>query len=109
MRWTSCHERQMWAVKYRQPTDQMVLPDHSMTPFEVVHLAFAEVQRKSEGVKRAQAFLLGIDECTRMATARAGEEDANSMISLLSGDVYRQVKVIVSQNGPVFRSHKLKE
>lgn len=54
----------MYKVKHKQPTDQMVLPEHSKIPFEGVHLDFAEVKKKSEGVKRTQAFLLCIDECT---------------------------------------------
>ncbi|XP_075740218.1 uncharacterized protein LOC142786417 [Rhipicephalus microplus] len=63
----SCHVCQVHKVKYKQPTDTMILPCHSNVPFEVVHLDFAELNKKREGVRKTQAFLLAIDECTRMA------------------------------------------
>lgn len=44
-----------------------------------------------------------------MAAATAGKEDANSVIYLLSRDAYRNVEVVVSENGPTFRSHELKQ
>lgn len=44
-----------------------------------------------------------------MVTAKPGREDTNRVISLLSRNVYRHVKVVVSDNGPAFRGHKLKE
>lgn len=69
----------------------MTLPEHSKTPFEVLHLEFAVIKKNSEGVKKTQAFLLCIDECTRMVAAKPDGEDASSMISLLNRDMYRSV------------------
>ena len=39
--------------------------------------------------------------------AKAGKEDANSVISLMEREAFRNTKVIVSDNGPAFRSKKL--
>lgn len=71
----SYHECQMYKVKYKQPNYQMVLPEHSKIPLEVVHLDFEELKKRSEGVKK-----LGIDRRTRMVTSRAGKENADSLI-----------------------------
>lgn len=103
----SCHVCQVHKVKYKQPTDTMILPCHSNVPFEVVHLDFAELNKKREGVRKTQAFLLAIDECTRMVAARAGKEDANSVITLLERDMFRTTRTIVCDNGPAFKSEKL--
>lgn len=103
----SCHLCQTNKVKFKQPTDIMITTEHSNVPFEVIHLDFAELKKKGEGVKKTQAFLLAIDECTRMVTARAGREDANSVMTLLKADCFKHTKVLVCDNGPAFRSTKL--
>lgn len=105
----SCHECQVHKAKFKRSTDVMTTPEYSKKPFEVVHLDFAELKKKSEGVKRTQAFLLCIDECTRTVAARAGREDANSVITLLNRETFKNVKVIKSDNGPAFRSKQLEE
>lgn len=103
----TCHECQTNKVKYKQPTDVMITTDYSSVPFDVVHLDFAELKKKGEGVRKTQAFLLAIDECTRMVTARAGKEDANSIMALLKAECFRNTKTLVCDNGPAFRSTKL--
>lgn len=105
----SCHECQINKVKFKQPTQQMVLPRHSTTPFEVIHMDFAELRKKSENVKKTRAFLLCVDECTRMVAAKAGKQDTNSVISFLNRKMFENVKVLVTDNGPAFRSHQLNE
>lgn len=104
----SCHICQLHKAKYRRQTDTMILPPHSSTPFEVVHLDFAEIKKKGEGVSRTQAFLLAIDQATRMIAARPGREDAQSVINLLEREMFLDTKVVISDNGPAFRSRKLK-
>lgn len=68
----SCHLCQVNKAKYRPRPDELVLPDHSDKPFEVVHVDFAELKKKSSGVRKTQSFLIAIDQCTRMVAARPG-------------------------------------
>ncbi|XP_064475394.1 uncharacterized protein LOC135389259 [Ornithodoros turicata] len=104
---TTCHACQIYKAKFHRREDTMILPQQSNIPFHVVHLDFAELRKKGEGVRRTQAFLLAIDQCTRMLAARPGREDAHSVIALLEQDMYRNTSVIISDNGPAFRSRKL--
>lgn len=105
----TCHECQMVKSKYKPCGNRMVLPEYSTIPFEVIHLDFAELKKKGEGVRRTQAFLVAVDECTRFVAAKAGREDANCVISLLERDIFKNTKVIVADNGPAFRSEKLRK
>ncbi|XP_064479177.1 uncharacterized protein K02A2.6-like [Ornithodoros turicata] len=107
MKKTSCDKCQRYKIKYHQRTDQMTLPEHSSTPFEVVHIDFAELKKKAEGVKKTRAFLLAIDQCTRMVATRPGREDTNSVIALLEREMFAQTKVIICDNGPAFASKRL--
>lgn len=104
----SCDRCQKYKVKYNQRTDVMTLPEHSNSPFEIVHLDFAELKKKAEGVKKTQAFLLAVDECTRMVATRPGGEDSNSVIALLERGIFADTKIIVCDNGPAFTSKRLK-
>lgn len=104
----SCQECEMYKVQYKQPTDQVVLPEHPKTLFKVVQLDYLKVKKRHKGVKMTRSFLLGVDECTCMVTARAGKEDANTMNFLLSIEVYCHMKTIISDSGPAFSSRKLK-
>lgn len=104
----TCHECQMVKSKYKPRGNRMVMPEYSAIPFEVVRLDFAELKKKSEGVKRTQAFLVAVDECTRFVAAKAGREDANCVIALLEREIFTNTKIIVADNGPAFRSEKLR-
>lgn len=106
---SSCEICQLHKAKYRQASDTMVLPSHSTVPFETIHLDFAELKKKGEGVSRTQAFLVAIDQCTRMVAARAGREDAESVIALMDRDIFRNTKTVISDNGPAFRSRRLRK
>lgn len=44
-----------------------------------------------------------------MIAARPGKEDANSVLSFLNRKMFDNTKVIVSDNGPAFRSRRLQE
>lgn len=39
-------------AKYRPRGNKMVVSKHSTVPFEVVHLDFAQLQKKKEGIKK---------------------------------------------------------
>lgn len=86
----------------------MIIAEHSKEPFATIHLDFAELRKKGEGRGSTQAFLLAIDERTRMVACKAGKEDARSVISLLNRDMFKDTKTIVADNGPAFRSENLK-
>lgn len=68
----SCHLCQVNKAKYRPRPDELVFPNHSDKPFEVVHVDFAKLKKKSPGVHKAQSFLTAIDQCTRMVVVRPG-------------------------------------
>lgn len=105
----SCHQCQVHKAKYLQRTDEMILPQHSDVPFEVIHLDFAELKKKAAGVRRTQSFLVAIDQCTRIVAARPGREDANSVIALLSREMFKNTKIVISDNGPAFLSQRLQD
>lgn len=67
------------------------------------------MKKKGERVKKTQAFLLCIDEYTRTLVARPGKEDANAVMTLLSRAIFKNLKIVWSDNGPAFRSNKLKQ
>lgn len=104
----TCHQCQAIKAKFCPKGNQMVIPVYSDVPFEVVHLDFAEIKKKGEGVRRTQSFIVAVDQCTRMAAAKPGKEDANSVIALMEREAFRHTKVIVSDNGPAFRSERLR-
>lgn len=85
----------------------MITPKYSSIPFEVIHLDFAELKKENEGTEKTRAFLLGIDECTRIVVTKAGREDANSIIAFLQSECFRCTRAIVCDNCPAFRSSKL--
>lgn len=47
----TCYECQVQKFKFRIITDQMSLPPHAETPFHTVHLDYAELEKKKEGLK----------------------------------------------------------
>lgn len=71
----SCHECQIKA-KYKLKTDTMIFTLHPKVPFEAVHIDFAELKKKSEGVKKTQFFLVCIDECSGIVAVKQGRENA---------------------------------
>lgn len=76
-----CHVCQINKAKYRPRGDEMVMLEYSDIPFKTIHLDFAEI--KKAGQRKTQAFLIAIDECTHIVTAKAGREGTNSVISLM--------------------------
>lgn len=103
----TCHTCQPHKAKFCPRGNKMAILIYSYKPLEIVHLDFSELRKKSEGVKGTQAFLVTIDESTRMVAANTGREDANSVIALLQHDLFKSTMVIVADNGPTFRSRKL--
>ncbi|XP_064479195.1 uncharacterized protein LOC135392411 [Ornithodoros turicata] len=103
----SCDVCQRTKLKYRQTADRMILPQHSSVPLEVIHLGFAELQKKSGRIRKTQSFLLAIDEHTRMVNTRPSGEDATSIISMLERNIFKNTKTIVCENGQGFTSKRL--
>lgn len=105
----SCHQCQVHKAKYHQKIDEMVLPQNSDAPFAVIHLDFTELKKKAAGVRRTQSFLVATDQCTRIVAARPRREDANSVIVLLSREMFKNMKIVISDNGPAFLSRRLQD
>lgn len=99
-----CQQCQLNKAKYKQKTESIIFSPLSTVPFETVHVDFAELKKKSEGVKKMQSFLVCSNECSRMQAAKPGKENADAVISLLSKDMFKGWKCVVSDNGPAFKS-----
>lgn len=84
----------------------MILATHSEVPFQVILMDFEELKKKGEGLTTTQAFLVAIDECPRFMAAKLSKECTSCIISLLERDLFTNTKVVVTDNGPAFGSHK---
>lgn len=95
-------------VKYRSRRNVAIVATHSQVPFKVIRQDFAELKEKGEGVRTTQTFPVAIDEVTRFMTAKPDKRDANLIISLRKRDSFRNTEVVVADNEPALRSHKLR-
>lgn len=103
----SCPTCQQLKVKYKPKPDSLLLPSQSQIPFHTVHLDFAELSKKKEGQKTTHSFLVAIDEATRYCDALPARETAAAVISFLSAHPhFRNLKVVISDNGPCFASRE---
>ncbi|RWR99200.1 uncharacterized protein B4U79_17067 [Dinothrombium tinctorium] len=101
----SCHVCQITKFKYRPKFDTCYLRDFSTTPFQVIHIDFAELEKKKEGVAKTRSFLVIIDEATRITQAKCMRQNARSVINYINSRPYlNDIKMIVSDNGPAFVS-----
>lgn len=101
----TCHVCQIVKAKYKAKPDVMFLPEHSQTPFEVLHIDYAELQKKKEGLKTTQSFLVIVDQCTRFTWARAMKESSKALIEYFKAfPQLSKVKTIISDNGKSFTS-----
>lgn len=105
----SCHTCQLAKAKFQPQPDVLTLPEHSSVPFEVIHLDFAEIKKKSDTNRKTQSFILSIDQCTRMVAARPGKESSHAIIALMSRDMFSNTKTIVSDNAMAFKSKMLQD
>ena len=95
-------------AKFRPKPDAMViLPD--VSPMHTIHLDFAELEKKREGVARTKSFLIAIDRNIRFAFAKAGKENAKTVIQLLSQKGFVGIKKVVSDQAKVFESRELRK
>lgn len=97
--WLHYHIRNIRNSNANNQHERWLLRWYSNTLFEVIHLDFPELWKKSEGVKKIQVFLLIIDESTRMIAARSVKEDNSSVMSFSNGKMFDNVKVISCRNG----------
>lgn len=67
-----CHLCQLHKAKHRQCKNEMLLPQHSQVPFEVVYVDFAEIRNKSGECLRPKYYFVAIDQCTQMVAVRPG-------------------------------------
>ena len=104
----SCDTCQRNKAKFRPKPDEMViLPD--VPPMHTVHVDFAEMAKKREGVKRTKSFLVAIDRNTRYAFAKACGEKASDVIRLLSQKAFENTQVVISDRARVFESKELRD
>lgn len=87
-------------VKGRKPSTNLEKMKWSCPHIRVYPLKLS-TEKKGEGVSKTQAFLVTIDECTRMVAAKCGKVNANSEIALMECVIFKATKVLVSDNGPV--------
>lgn len=105
----SCHDCQVLKFKFRPKPDAMILPVHSQSPFEVLHLDFGEISKKSDGSARTKSFLLVVDEATRLMQAKAMRETSRGVIDYLKNHPYfKNVKTIITDCGLAFTSKAFK-
>lgn len=76
---------------------------------QVVHLDYAEIEKKKEGVASTKSFLVGIDRNTRYAFAKVCKGNARAVISFLPQKGFEGVKRVVSDKVKVFESKELRE
>lgn len=106
---STCNTCQLVKAYLRPRGDRMVVEVDGAKAMEVVHLDFAELEKKGEGRAKTKAFLVAVDRNTRYAAAQAGKESAETIIKLLEQDLFKSVKVIRSDRARVFESKRLKE
>lgn len=55
----------------------MSLPPDAEVPFHTIHLDYAELEKKREGLKTTQSFLVVLDQFTRYIWAKPISSDFN--------------------------------
>ena len=106
----NCHDCQVSKFKFRPKFDYMALAPHADVPYNTVHLDYGEIKKKSLGTGKTRAFILLIDECTRMTHTKAINEKSSTLIQWMSKLPFlSSIKKIVSDNGPSFTSSEFKE
>lgn len=106
----SCSKCQQIKFNFRSMKDVPVLVEHSKTPFEVLHIDFAEIEKKKEGTAKTKSFLVVIDECTRIMQAKAMKESSEAVWRYLDTLPFiSRTKIIVSDNGKAFTSSTFKQ
>ncbi|RWS01023.1 polymerase-like protein [Dinothrombium tinctorium] len=104
----SCSVCQHIKFKYKPRVDKMIIPNQSQNPFEVVHIDFAELTKRSDLNLKTKSFVIIVDEFTRMVFAKAMKEDVRSLIHYLKQHPKLPfIKKIVSDCGTVFKSNAL--
>ena len=104
----SCPTCQNHKAKFRPRADRLCLRSNDIPPMHTVHVDFAELSKASWRHKETRAFVVAVDRNTRFSAAKAGRENAQAVISLLSQRVFDNTRVIVSDHAKVFKSHLLR-
>ena len=106
----SCQICQIAKFKFRARPDTMIVTNDAISPFECLHLDFAERKKKAEGSAKTQSFLVAVDEFSRVVFAKAMKEGSRAVINFLQNFPHIQkVKKIVSDNGPQFVSREMSD
>jgi transposase InsO family protein len=105
----SCPMCQKNKAKFRPKADRLCFRANDEPPMHTVHLDFAELSKTSGPGTKTRAFLVAIDRNSRFAVSRAGRENADAVIDLLSQKVFEKTRVVVSDHARVFESKKFRE
>ena len=106
----SCHECQFLKFKFRTKPDVLYIQHHSDVAFEVLHLDYAELEKKKEGNRKTKSFLVIVDQFSRLTLAYAIGQSAYSLNKCLETLPFlTSVKTVVCDNGPSFSSRSFKE
>ena len=106
----SCHVCQLSKFRFRPKPDYLVLAPHASSPYEVCHLDFGEIKKKSEGCKTTRSFLILVDEHTRMVHTQAMRETSRSVIAFLDSMPFvANIKRLVMDNGAAFVSKEFRK
>ena len=103
----SCDVCQRNKAKFRPKPDAMVIQPE-VAPMHTLHLDFAELEKKREGVNRTKSFLVAIDRNTRFAFAKACRENAKAVVQMLSQNCFKNVKRVILDRAKVFESRELR-
>ena len=106
----SCHECQMIKFKYRKKFHFQTLVNHGSSPYEVIHLDFGELKKRSDTNLRSRFFILLVDEYSRMTHTKAMTGMKSSLLIqwIKQLPFFKSIKKIISDNGTSFQSEEFK-
>lgn len=101
----SCHECQIGKFKYRGKPHFMNLPIQAETPFEKIHLDFAELKKRSDTNRTTQSFLIIVDEATRFVWGKSMKQSTKAVIDYFEKWEHTdKIKSIITDRGRSFIS-----
>ena len=105
----NCHICQVNRFKFHPKHDFLFLQPHSKYPHETLHLDYAELKKKGEGVKKTQSFIVAVDEFSRMTYTKPLNQTSRSLIAWLESlPFFSSIKKIITDNGSSFSSQEFK-
>ena len=105
----NCHICQVNRFKFQPKHDFLFLQPHSKNAHETLHMDYAELKKKGEGVKKTQSFIVAVDEFSRMTYTKPMNQTSRSLIAWLESlPFFSSIKKIITDNGSSFSSQEFK-